>query len=118
MHGHHLLYKEAWRPAIGQIRTSRLSRKLDNRHDRRAAAVFGDVGIVGHVPESGQGLSEDNMHLFMRFLSLWTTASKCLLYKHAANIAVHLLFQVYDSLHTVSVAERVNSLYLKCLWVE
>ena len=70
-YGQHM-YKEAWRPFIGQILSD--FQETDNRHDRRAITVFGNGTIVGRVP---RGPSEDNMSLFMRFVSLWTAASKC-----------------------------------------
>ena len=45
--GHHV-YKEAWRPVIGQLLP--VFSEPNNRHDRRAVAIYLDGVVVGHVP--------------------------------------------------------------------
>ena len=44
--GHHV-YKEVWRPVIGQFS---VLAEPTNCHDKRAVAIFQDAEIVGHIP--------------------------------------------------------------------
>ena len=45
----HHVYKEVWRPIIGQQLP--VFSETDNIHDRRAVAVYKDGSVVGHVPQ-------------------------------------------------------------------